>query len=192
MNKEMGRLRTSNNELFERNKKLQDIMAQLKSRIEALKVNQDSIFKENELFREDMARLRKQVVRLVLQLNQVREQRTNISRQLGWSEKTLMEVRNACAVQARDLHAVQSQVVWLAEWCQKKFGIEIGGMLGVADWPKRICEVVAKIVDGNCDSKLKQVGWYSPLAKDQISMQTKLNLPKACNHYSVPVFISEG
>jgi len=178
MERELAMLQKHNRNMLAQRMKLE-------TKTNELRTSNNELFEKNKDLRTELEKVKRVVLH-------VREQKLNLSCQLGRTEKTLMEVRNNCAVQARDLHAVQSQVVWLAEWCQKKFGIEIGGMLGVADWPKRICEVVAKIVDGNCDSKLKQVGWYSPLAKDQISMQTKLNLPKACNHYSVPVFISEG
>lgn len=131
--------------------------------------------------RADVLRLGKQVTQLNHTIAQVRDQRINIAKQLGRAEKNYMKLRAAFAAKAeelantnaqnttllnkavedkKDLHAIRSQVVRLAEWCQKKFGIIIGGVIGKGDWPDHICDVVAKVVDDKYQVLGKQIGWY--------------------------------
>ena len=41
----------------------------------------------------------------------------------------------------------ERQLVWLANWCRKRFGIENNEVIGQPGWPNRLVEVVAKVVD---------------------------------------------
>jgi len=39
------------------------------------------------------------------------------------------------------------QLVWLANWCKEKFGVENNDVIGKDGWPRILVEVVAKAVD---------------------------------------------
>jgi hypothetical protein len=41
----------------------------------------------------------------------------------------------------------EAQLVWLADWCRERFGVENNSVIGREGWPYRLVEVVAKVVD---------------------------------------------
>lgn len=47
----------------------------------------------------------------------------------------------------RSQREVEDQLVWLADWCRKRFGVENNSVIGRDGWPNRIAEVVAKAAD---------------------------------------------
>lgn len=47
-----------------------------------------------------------------------------------------------------------SQLCWLADWCNEKFGIENNDVIRKKDWPNCLVEVVAKAVDERIEKLL--------------------------------------
>lgn len=171
-NAEVERLKLANSTMLKRAVKLGVHTAKLRT-------SNNEIFEKNKELKAELEKKGRVIV-------QVREQCMNIAKQLGRNEENLMKLRNKFAVKTRELHALQSQLVWLAEWCQKKFGIIIGEVLGKGN---TICKVVAKIVD--CDSKQKQIGWYNPKSGALCRLLIKEALSGG-SEYTQPVYIKES
>lgn len=42
---------------------------------------------------------------------------------------------------------IDAQLVWLADWCKVKTGIETNDVIGTEGWPSKLVEVIAQAVD---------------------------------------------